>query len=84
MYFEYVPVNGLKIICGVPRGVKEYDNIRTNKIKTQSTSPKNEKTELFDSKKSKTRFCLFPIILGPHQYTLLQHRSKYKVTALSY
>lgn len=43
--FESVPVNSLKIICWVPCRIKQYNNIGTNKIKTQSTSPKNEKQE---------------------------------------
>lgn len=43
MHFENIPVNSLKIICWVPRWIKQYNNIGTNKIKPQSTSPSNIK-----------------------------------------
>lgn len=43
LYFESIPVNSLKIIRWVPCRIKQYNNIGTNKIKTQSTSPKNIK-----------------------------------------
>lgn len=43
LYFESVPVNRLKIICWIPCRIKQYNNIGTNKIKTQSTSPENIK-----------------------------------------
>lgn len=66
--FESVPVNSLKIICWVPRRIKQYNNIGTNKIKTQSTSPKNEKQEQQKKQNLKNIFC----VLGLYQSTLHQ------------
>lgn len=70
LYFESVPVNSLKIICWIPCRIKQYNNIGTNKIKTQSTSPKNIKMRnqnyMIVRKKPATRwFCIRSVLAYP-------------------
>lgn len=66
LYFQNVPVNRLKIICWIPCRVKQYNNIGTNKIKTQSTSPENIKMKNQNYKIARKTLQLDCSVLGPY------------------
>lgn len=71
MHFENIPVNSLKIICWVPCRIKQYYNIRTHKIKTQSTSPKTIKQKKQNWQNyviARTTLFFPPNVLGPYKH----------------
>lgn len=76
LYFDSVPVNRLKIICWIPCRIKQYNNIGTNKIKTQSTSPKNIKMKKQNYMIVRKTLKLDCSVLGPYWHTLPQHKKK--------